>query len=262
MKRAIIIGINYTLNESMKLYGCINDANHIRNMLIDAYDIDPAKITMLLDNSNDAHLMPSRENILRELKRLVAECARSDELWFYYSGHGSLRNDANQDEIDGSDSAIIPIDYDESGIITDDLLLTTIKDISCPLFLFFDSCHSGTVCDLQWSYEYRISEDDIIMRKNNEVVLSNPFIFMISGSRDSELSYDVKQYDVHNYYGAFTHALTECLRMRRHTVNWITLYKDVVVYLSQEEMDQTPVLSVSSRNYLHRQIYRRSCKIQ
>ena len=262
MKRAVIVGINYTDNDDMKLYGCINDAVHIRNMLVDAYDIPLENSIMLVDDGTSEHIIPSKENILREINKVVAESTKSDELWFYYSGHGSLRLDQNQDERYGSDSVIVPVDYQQSGIITDDTLLITIKNVQCPLFLFFDSCHSGSVCDLPWSYEYNYIEDNMTITSNNATEISNPFIFMISGSRDTELSYDIKDTIIHHYYGAFTYALTECLRRRRHVVSWLILYKDIVSLLSHNDPIQIPILSTSSRDYLHTQIYNRICKIK
>ena len=52
---------------------------------------------------------------------------------------------------------IIPLDYQSSGVISDDYLnqnfLKKITNSNCKIFIFFDCCNSGTQMDLKWQYK-------------------------------------------------------------------------------------------------------------
>ncbi|EAY08786.1 Clan CD, family C14, metacaspase-like cysteine peptidase [Trichomonas vaginalis G3] len=70
------------------------------------------------------------------------------ELAFFYVGHGTNVADANGDEDDGQDEALVFVD---GNIVDDDLLasLEANKNPDNKLILISDCCHSGTVWDLQ-----------------------------------------------------------------------------------------------------------------
>lgn len=155
MKRAILIGCNYTATPSAKLYGCIDDIVNISNMLIDAYAYKPANITVLRDDSSPS-IAPTRANILNTLKSAMAASASFSELWIHYSGHGTQVRDTNRDETpgDGMDEAIVPSDFMSAGYILDDELYGILNTSKCPTLVFFDSCHSGSACDLPYSINY------------------------------------------------------------------------------------------------------------
>jgi hypothetical protein len=68
----------------------------------------------------------------------------NDTLVIYYSGHGSLVNDTNNDELSGKDSVIVPIDYKSAGYIKDDTIrIELLKATKGNVFCVFDSCNSG-----------------------------------------------------------------------------------------------------------------------
>ena len=78
-KRALLIGINYFNMPDYRLSGCIDDICSMRNMLIDAYGYDKSNIIMLRDDTENRDLMPTYENIMRELNDIVS--TNSDEIW-------------------------------------------------------------------------------------------------------------------------------------------------------------------------------------
>lgn len=78
-------------------------------------------------------------------------CQAGDSLVFHYSGHGGQKKDENGDEVDGFDETILPLDYEQEGIILDDEINETIvRPLPCgaKLHAIIDACHSGTVLDL------------------------------------------------------------------------------------------------------------------
>mgnify|MGYP000415400555 CR=1 FL=1 len=123
-KKALIIGCTYPKDPNNQLYGCINDATNIANTLVDAFDYDLNNIVLLRDDF--ATNVPTINNILHHLNKLVQESSKLTEIWFSYSGHGSKIRDTNNDESDGLDEVIVPTDFLRSGFITDDEIFNDI----------------------------------------------------------------------------------------------------------------------------------------
>lgn len=66
---------------------------------------------------------------------------------FHYSGHGSqVADGVKGDEPDGSDECLVPVDYQQSGMLIDDVLGEEYRhfDSKTHLLLLMDCCHSGT----------------------------------------------------------------------------------------------------------------------
>jgi hypothetical protein len=245
MKKALLVGINYTSLPNVSLSGCINDTINMRNMLVDAYGFELSNITHLRDDTIDKTKQPTRENIINNLKSLALQSANIEELWIHYSGHGSQLRDMNGDEDDKQDEILIPVDYLTKGIITDDELLSILKTIKCRTILLFDCCNSGTVCDLPWLFEYK-SSNSYLRTQPNKTIISNPNIFMFSGCRDIQSSFDTYSVESKQAVGAFTYTFIECLRKSNHNREIMLLYRDICIILSQSMNKQYPLLSCSS----------------
>ena len=153
MKLALLIGINYKDIEGSELVGCIDDVLRMQEMLIHEMDFEEQNIIVLRDDSDDRNLYPTKKNILRKMEEFISNSNSDDELWFHYSGHGSIRRDRSNDEKDNIDSVLIPNDFQTNGVILDDDIYAIIKGVKGTLFLLFDCCHSGSICDLPWSVQ-------------------------------------------------------------------------------------------------------------
>jgi hypothetical protein len=244
-KKALLIGINYYETPAAQLNGCINDAVNMRNMLIDAYGYESANITVLRDDT--AANKPTAANIVKQLTSIIAQSASLKEIWIHYSGHGSQINDTNGDEIaDGKDEVIVPSDYVTAGVVTDDMIFNIIRKTRCPTMLIFDSCNSGTVCDLMWNFN-AISATQVSAIKTNKIAVTNQNVFCFSGCRDEQSSADIYNTNSAQSCGALTTAFIESLRINKHNVDVKTLYLGVVAYLKQMGMEQIPQLSSSSQ---------------
>jgi hypothetical protein len=250
MKKALLIGINYYDISNITLNGCINDIININNMLIDAYDYAIDNITILRDHQSNPNYYPTRKNILNLLTKLINESSTLDEVWIHYSGHGSRvpgkYRDTNQD--DGYDEVLVPIDYETEGFIIDEDLFNIIKNTKCRTIIIIDCCHSATMFDLPWSFEYDINSQELNKIKNNMEVLNNKQVFMFSGCKDKQTSSDIFNRETEQYSGAFTNAFMYCLRKKRHNVSYLQLYKDIFNYLIDKGYSQRPVFSCSSEN--------------
>ncbi|ORY05241.1 metacaspase [Basidiobolus meristosporus CBS 931.73] len=154
-KKALFVGINY-FNTSAELRGCINDVKNIMNFVTNNFGFNPQNCLVLTDDQQDPSKIPTRNNILLGMKWLVEGAQPGDSLFFHYSGHGGSTQDTDGDEVDGKDETIYPLDHEQAGMIHDDEMhALMVRDLpaGCRLTAVFDSCHSGTVLDLPFTYK-------------------------------------------------------------------------------------------------------------
>ena len=242
MKRALLIGINYVGTQN-ELRGCINDINNIAAYLQSARGYPSASCIVL---SDVATRKPTRANILAAFKELLQGARAGDELWFHYSGHGTLVRDFNGDEASGADSCICPLDYNQAGFITDDVIRSEMAaqvPAGARMFMVLDMCHSGTGCDLRYKF------DDSSYLLNAAAPMPSTYdpaawvlrqtsyefknyartageVFCISGCQDSQTSADA--YLGGQAAGALTHSLLASLNANpAATYKWKHLLKDV-----------------------------------
>jgi len=96
------------------------------------------------------------KNIFEAFKWLLQGVQAGDALFLHYSGHGGSQPDTDGDEVDGMDETIVPVDYETAGMIVDDeiyAILVKNVPVGARLTAVFDSCHSGSVLDLCFSYK-------------------------------------------------------------------------------------------------------------
>ena len=145
-KRALLIGINKYQNFGRPLSGCVNDAQVMRQLLIDRFQFDSANVAMLLDEA------ATRNGILGALDTLFEATGPDDVVVVFYAGHGSQMTDVEGDELDDLDETIVPTDSgrdpDPNRDIKDDEInawLVRLGRKTSHAVLIFDSCHSATI---------------------------------------------------------------------------------------------------------------------
>jgi len=87
---------------------------------MDVHGFQEENIVVLMDDGY--HPEPTKDAILAAYKKVVAESQPGDSVFLHYSGHGSSVPDDNGDEADGMDEVLVPLDYQQSGMIRDDHL--------------------------------------------------------------------------------------------------------------------------------------------
>ncbi|XP_018820532.1 metacaspase-1-like isoform X2 [Juglans regia] len=155
MKRALLCGVTYQ-NKKYSLKGTVNDVRRMKNLLMQRFGYRRDCIRILTEDQVDSDFMPTKKNIQDSLKWLVEGSESGDSLVFYFSGHGLRQPDFNDDEKDGFDETICPVDFMQEGMILDNEINSTIvrplkKGIT--LHAIVDACHSGTVLDLEYIYD-------------------------------------------------------------------------------------------------------------
>lgn len=278
MSEALVISLQYNNFPSARLNGCFYDGERIVEQLkkIDSN----MKITVMRDDLEDDSLYPTKRNILSKLEELCKSKCR--KLYFYYSGHGSYRDDIDKDELgilssrDGldilrmntllKDSCLVSNDRTILNLVSDDELNIVLRKLrrNQVLFSFMDACHSGTMLDL-----YSITAGDIksinsvnSYRNVNELVLCglrNPIkravdirkrldvpghVIMISGTRDNAYAYESNNNGICE--GHFTTALVKALDLGLYRYNLRIFYCCLISLLNSRY--QIPVLT-SSKHY-------------
>lgn len=254
VKKALFVGINYYATPSSKLRGCIDDIINVRNMLIDTYGYDTSNMILLRDDTTDPSIRPTKSNILNALNVLVANSDNNSEFWFHYSGHGAQLPNAEKD------SVIIPSDYMVSGVIPDHELYAIFKNAKCRCFLLFDSCNSGNIVELPWTFQYQSASSEIIKTNVKNYTLDNSEIYLFAGCKANQTCGDIYSVDEAEYVGVFTDAFLTCLRRNKHEVDLLKLYTDICIYLYEKKMTQIPVFASSIVDPSYSFVRERSCR--
>ncbi|KAI8974821.1 caspase domain-containing protein [Trametes punicea] len=163
IKRALLIGINYNgtpeVPNFLPLYQAREDATAFGELLIEKYGYARENVVLMLDaESGDPGYTPTRTNILREIRKLVHGARSGDHFTFYYAGHSGQIESPTTEEDDGMDEYIVPVDHwlhpelpMKKRMILDNKLRKLLVDtlpVGANLMAIFDSCHSGTLLDL------------------------------------------------------------------------------------------------------------------
>ena len=143
--RALLIGIERYRSVN-QLIGTVNDARAMKGFVSARLGFDESEIRMLLDSE------ATRDNILRSIEDwLIAGTRPGDDVFLYFSGHGSQQRDDNGDEADGLDETLVPVDATigadriARGMIADDEIAALLTRLSGRrVYVVVDTCHSGT----------------------------------------------------------------------------------------------------------------------
>ena len=240
MRKALLVGINYT-GTPYRLFGCINDVVNMGSYLQKV-----RKYNSFIIMTDTTTIKPTRSNILAGFKALLQGAKSGDELWFHFSGHGSLVNDASRDEESGQDSCICPIDVARAGFISDDVIRSNLAALvpkGVRLYMVLDACHSGTGCDLRYKYddasyltsrlttlpEKYVPTDWSLQQTNYEFKRYDKTageVFCISGCQDEQTSADA--FLGGQASGVVTYLLLNCLNNNSEsTYKWKHLLKDI-----------------------------------
>nr|XP_048337308.1 metacaspase-1-like isoform X1 [Ziziphus jujuba var. spinosa] len=154
-KRALLCGVTYNTRK-YKLKGTVNDVINMKELLINQFHY-PSESIKVMTEYEKGEFIPTKENIKNSLKWLVDGCKAGDSLVFYFSGHGLRQPDFKDDEKDGFDETICPVDFLKEGMILDnDINTDIVKPLKkgVTLHAIVDSCHSGTILDLVHVYNH------------------------------------------------------------------------------------------------------------
>jgi hypothetical protein len=206
--------------------------------------------------TDNTAIKPTTSNIKNALNWLTET---NGQLFFHFSGHGSLIQDTSNDETmnNGNDSVIVTLD----GYIVDDEFRTLVEpnvSSSSTLFAMFDSCNSGSGMDLRYQFvssvtpktqinntTYNPSNWDLNIQLYEQAqypILPGKIIYL-SGCKDNQTSADA--YIDNQYQGATSWSFLKALRLNQ-TITWRKIVKDIACILDLNNFrNQIPQLSSS-----------------
>jgi len=271
MKKVLLIGITYK-NTKEELKGTITDVRNIYNYLTSIGE-RKENIRVLSEENVDGRpiQLPTKRNIEDSIRWLVDGIKENESVFIHYSGHGSRIRDRSNDERDGFDEVLVPLDFQTNSVITDDWLydnmITKIPEKS-KLIGFFDCCNSGTMCDLKYNYlamngftgrnltkniQYKSEEwterYSFAIERRNDV---KGEILIFSGALDEQTAADTFKNNINQ--GAFTGILMEYLTRTRvnnkfkSISNIRELLKEINCKLQIQGYNQRSQVSLSNKD--------------
>jgi len=245
---ALVIGINYIKTPEIGLNGCCTDAYNTKEMLLNRFGFLNENIIILTDDNISVTKESNTSNIENSLNQLVDKTNENAKLIIiFYSGHGTQNPDeiGGDFEIDGNDECWVLSDYKTTGYFTDDKLRNLflnrlIQNVN--VLIISDSCHSGSMADLSWTYN---SSTKKVVNTKTKVDNLKPNIWQISGCMDSQYSEELE------INGRVCGALTHCIN------NFLVKGKKIKDIMNSSQiacrklkLSQVPVLSCNKRELL------------
>jgi len=223
-RKALCIGLQYDDRDTkFRLGASHRDARRMAKFL-KKYGFE---VTVMLDNdAEDSPLLPTKENVCREIKKLCADARPGDKLFFHYSGHGTQIDNLNGTEFDKLDEVLLLHGFVENEgfrsvhcrdrykmdtVLLDDELYEMFATLPSGSLLtaICDSCHSGTVFDLPYTRRcsdmFSFFQDESI----RERPVKQPSILLLSACDDSQTTFE------NGSGGFFVGAFLKCMREYR-----------------------------------------------
>jgi peptidoglycan/xylan/chitin deacetylase (PgdA/CDA1 family)/uncharacterized caspase-like protein len=137
---AVLIGID-DYQKWPKLHYAVNDANGVKDVLLQKYHFKPDHVITLLNEQ------ATREKILSALGDTMSNpknVLKDDRVFVFFAGHGATRRLPSGRDL----GYIIPVDADEENFQGQSISMTNFQDISESIpakhvFFIMDSCYSG-----------------------------------------------------------------------------------------------------------------------
>jgi hypothetical protein len=188
--------------------------------------------------TDETLVKPTRANILSAFTNLLINARSGDTIFFFYSGHGTQKNNHNNlNPADKIDECIYPID----GKIITDIEFKRIIDANLrdgvKLTAIFDSCFSGTVMNLR--YNYLNSDTNNALLVDTYAADTKGDVVCISGCKDSQTSEDAIIGG--KYGGALTWSITTSFLT--HGLTWSQLVNNSRALLASSDYTQIPQFS-------------------
>lgn len=154
-KQAVVIAIDYK-GSPIQLTGCEVDGSRMTAFFqSQGYEV---KVLSATAAKGQGGVVPTRVNVLAAITNL-AKTPGLTHAAIFYAGHGTQLPSTDNSETDGCDECLVcessrgPTAVPgRADLIVDGEILAILRErfasLPVELFLMFDACHSGTICDL------------------------------------------------------------------------------------------------------------------
>jgi len=247
-RKGVLVGVNY-FGTQAELAGCINDVWNMQRLLTQTFGWSTSCLRTLTDDNPSS--MPTKSNMESALRWLTDGVQPGDVLFFHFSGHGAQQEDPNGFEEDGMNETVLPVDFQQAGMLTDDhlgdLIVKNLPE-GVRLTAVMDCCHSGTGLDLPFTYTNRGWKEE------TNPYLSVADVQMFSGCEDSDTSADA-QGAFGQAGGAMTTAFCDLLREHHGTgMSYPQLMERLHQLMIRRNFSQRPQLT-STQSFAHDRVF-------
>lgn len=237
------------------LSGCVNDAELWSRTLS-----EKRKYRGLIFPDAD------KQTLLHNLEESVRYANEGNLVVWFYSGHGTQVRDYDREEGDGWDEAIVPIDFQKSGFITDDQIryyLTQLKP-GIGFTVIMDCCFSGTITRLfsanahpaplgakarfmRWDRDLQILHQETDTQRNvaARIPAEQMRWVQIAACQPTEVSYEQELDGVS--YGDFTRIATQTVLKSGDSMSHKGLINRILREWGEERW-QTPMVDCAPGN--------------
>ncbi len=276
MRRALLIGINYTGSEN-ELGGCVNDSYNLYLETLKNCGFKRENVLFLTDSKDKFPELitypATKNNILRSFSWLLSDISSSffqpnanrktqrsaatgNSYFFAYSGHGGLKDSSTETQEIGSDCVIYPQDFQVNGSILDDEIREQLVNkigSGDRLFALMDACHSASSMDLRWACTLTQGpKGDVFgVVKCEDTPETLGEVVMLSGCMDNETSSDIVLEG--KGCGALTHSFISSLKDCNFQIdNALLLQKVRDILVKGRLSSQKPCMTFGRKLSLHR----------
>lgn len=168
MKRSLLIGCNYNDAEGAELKASHDDVKSMKDYIVNVHGFpeNDEMMTVLLDD--EEHKPPTFMNIVEAFKSLSEQSQPGDAVFIQFSGHGGRILDSPINNcVESYDEMIVPSDYSAKGVIRDTLIFKTLlapMRYGVCVTLVIDSCDTGMLLDLPYSWSTRSDKPDSVAK--------------------------------------------------------------------------------------------------
>jgi len=247
--RALLIGVGKYQLKGADLPGIGKDIEMMRKVAL-TLGYDKKEIKILLDEK--ATLKNIRGAINEWLIRGVGE---DDNVFFYFSGHGSQIYDKSKDEADKADEVLVTHDAaigvnTLKNVLVDDMFNEMLEKIpSKNVFILIDACHSGTatrgISSSKGVYPKYLTYPGM-PSTSRSVNFTAKSIESAASKNYSALSaaQDNQRAQASNVGSFFTRGVSESIlkaSKQGRKINMLTLHNETTKYISNQMPDPTLV---------------------
>jgi len=211
-KIAILIGNTYEKNIKYTLHSSDNDIIQIKNLLIEKFNYIENNIFILRNST--------KKNILNLFKNIIKNINSDDQIFFYFTGHGTENGLVTEDD---------KILYNFE--IRNQFINHLQKDVK--MFGLIDSCHSENEFNLPYYYNNY---------KWSKYIYKKPLcdVIMISACMKNQVTYE-KFYD--NKYQSFITKIFTNIIYDNINITWYKLLNEINKLIVNNGYNQTAILS-------------------
>lgn len=243
-KWAVLVGINEYEDTSFRsLNYCVNDINSFYKIILDSekgkYIED--NVELLIDGGS---LLPRRNILLSKLRKICRNAAVDDSILFYFSGHGTVRNDSSYLLCrDSFNNALT-----ETAISINNIRRIMQDSLARIKIIILDACHSGAIKG--------VKDSGMMLQEFYDTVYPAPEGFIILTScKLYEYSYEYEEMEksVFSYY--FIEGLNGNADKDKDGLITLTdshkyTYDNVTKWAFSKNLEQTPTLEAKIAGYV------------